>query len=221
MSNYICRPLTDVPDYLTKTIVVPASTTMYAGEVIVISALDTGITSNQSVFSATQMTTALLGKTCAVIINGGFEKLSDGRRPEGQPDYTQYTFTAGDVATVVMLSKGMMFEISNDSVNLNSLTATVGQVLYPVNAAYTFTLDSAANGVPAGTYSSLSVIALKNFRVGGLYGAGFASTMVVRVNEPTPRKSATQAASTASDAAGAVVDLNALIAKLKAAGLMA
>jgi predicted RecA/RadA family phage recombinase len=38
---------------------------------------------------------------------------------------------------------------------------------------------------------------------------------------PSPKQAAYQAASVASDAAGAVVDLNLLIGKLKAAGLMA
>ena len=108
--------------------------------------------------------------------------LPDGRRPEGQPDYTQYTFQAGDVVTIVFLAPQMRFEISNDSVNLNSLTPAAGQVLYPVNAAYALTLGAS---VPAGTFSSLKVLATKYFRLGGQFGGQFASTMVVAVGNPT------------------------------------
>lgn len=182
MSNYIARPLTDVPDYLVKTVVVPSGVTLYAGEVVTLGVLDTSISGNYTVFAATQMATAALGSPIGIVINGGFEKLPDGRRPAGQPDFTQYTFTAGDVVTVVELAVGMEFEISNDSVNLNSLTPAAGQVLYPVNAAYTLTLDTAANGVPTGTHSSLTVLGTKSFRLGGQFGAQFASTMVTIAN---------------------------------------
>jgi len=179
MSNYIARPLTDVPDYLVKTIIVPASTTLYAGQIVLLNSLDTSITGNFSVFSATQIATATLGQPVGIVINGGFEKLSDGRRPEGQPDYTQYTYTTGDVVTVILLAHGMEFEISNDSVNLNSNTAAAGQVLYPVNASYLLTLGTT---VPTGTYSSFTVLATKYFRLGGQFGGQFASTMVVITN---------------------------------------
>jgi hypothetical protein len=183
MFNYICRPVTPVPDYLVVNATVPAATTFYAGEVILVNTLDASISGNLSVYASTQPATANLGKQMAVIINGGFEELSDGRRPEGQPDFTQYTYSAGTVFTAIILTSAMRFEISNDSVNLNSLTPTAGQVLYPVNAANTLTLGTT---VPAGTYSSLSVLAPKYFRLGGQFGAQFASTMVVVVNVPTP-----------------------------------
>jgi len=183
MSNYICRPVVPVPDYLVVTTTVPSGQTFYAGEVVFNSALDSSISGNLSVYASTQPAVANLGKQMAIIINGGFEQLSDGRRPEGQPDFTQYTFAAGDVVTAIVLTSAMRFELSNDSVNLNSLTPTAGQVLYPVNAAYILTLGTA---VPAGTYSSFTVLATKYFRLGGQFGAQFASTMVVAVNVPTP-----------------------------------
>lgn len=182
MANYICAALTDVPDYLVVDVKVPTGETLYAGQIVTVEALDTGITGNYSVYTATEPATATLGKQMAIIINGGFEKLSDGRRPEGQPDFTKYTFTEGDVVTAIILAPAMRFEISNDSVNLNSVTPAAGKVLYPTNGAYNLTLDAT---VPTGTYSSLTVLATKYFRTGGLFGAGFASTMVTKVNLPT------------------------------------
>ena len=183
MSNYICRPLTKVPDHLVADVTVPAGVTFNAGQIVVANTLDSSIPGNYSVYAATQPATANLGKKMGVIINGGFEQLPDGRRPEGQPDFTQYTFAAGDVVTIVFLDPQMRFEISNDSVNLNSLTPAAGQALYPVNASYTMTLGAS---VPAGTFSSFTVLATKYFRLGGQFGGQFASTMVVVANIPTP-----------------------------------
>ncbi len=182
MSNYICRPLTEVPDYLVANVTVPAGVSLHAGQVVVANTLDASISGNYSVYAATQPATANLKTQMAIVINGGFEQLPDGRRPDGQPDYTQYTFVAGDVVTIVFLNPQMRFEISNDSVNLNTLTPAAGQVLYPVNGDYTLTLGAAA---PAGTYSSLAVLTTKYFRIGGQFGGQFANTMIVVAQIPT------------------------------------
>lgn len=184
MANYICRPVTEVPNYLVAAVTVPAGQTFHAGEVVFAKSLDSGvgIGANLSVFAATEPATALLGAQAAIVINDGFEQLADGRRPAGQPDYTQYTYAAGDVVTIVFLAPGMRFEISEDSVNLNSLTPAAGQVLYPVDGAYTMTLGAT---VPAGTFSSMTVLATKYFRLGGQFGAQFANTLVAIVNAPT------------------------------------
>lgn len=182
MANYICAPLTDVPDYLVVDVVVPTGETLYAGQIVTVESINTDISKNFSVYTATEPATATLGKQMAIIINGGFEQLSDGRRPEGQPDFTKYTFGAGEVVTAIILTPAMRFEIANDSVNLNSVTPAAGKVLFPVDGAYSLKLDAA---VPAGTYSSFTVLATKYFRTGGLFGAGFASTMVTKVNAPS------------------------------------
>lgn len=181
MANRLCRPVTAVPDYAVLNVSVPTGKTYYAGDVLLVESLDTGISGNWSVFTPVEPATANLGKQMAIVINDGFEKLADGRRPEGQPDYTQYSFTEGDIMTVVVLVQGFTFEISTDC--LGSGTATVGYSIHPVNAA---TKPVTASTTPAGTYSALTTIALKYFRSGGNFGSQFINTVVARVKQPTP-----------------------------------
>jgi hypothetical protein len=180
MANRICRPVTKVPDYLTLNATVPAGETLYAGDVVLVNTLDTNISGNYSVFASTQPATANLTKQMAIVINGGFEQLADGRRPAGQPDYSQYSFAEGEVVTVILLIEGLRFEISTDSF---TGTATLGWSIHPVNGAFK---PATAATTPAGTYSSLKTLALKNFRTGGNFGGQFISTVVAMVQQPTP-----------------------------------
>jgi hypothetical protein len=180
MANRICRPVTKVPEYLVLTATVPNGQTLYPGDVVLVNTLDTNISGNFSVFAATQPATANLGRQMAIVINGGFEQLPDGRRPEGQPDFSQYSFAAGEVITVILLVEGLRFEISNDCI---TGTTAVGNSIHPVNAAFK---PATAASTPSGTYSSFKTLALKNFRIGGLYGAQFISTVVAMVQQPTP-----------------------------------
>ena len=177
--NRICRPVTAVPDYLVLDIVVPTGKTFYAGDLVLVNTLDTTISGNYSVMAATDPATANLGRQMAIIINGGFEQLSDGRRPDGQPDFTRYSFVAGDVIPVILLAQGLRFEISTDSL---TGTPTVGFSIHPVDGA---NKPATVTATPAGTYSSLKTLALKNFRAGGLFGAQFISTVVAMVQQPT------------------------------------
>lgn len=179
MANRICRPVTAVPDYLVLKVLVGAGQTLYAGDIIDIDGLDTSISGNYSVFTANQPATATLGRQMAIVINGGFETLPDGRRPEGQPDFSQYSYVEGDVATVILLGQGLRFELSYDGL---TGTPAVGNSIYPVDGAFK---PSTSATTPAGTYSSLRTLALKNFRSGGLWGAGFISTVVAIVQQPT------------------------------------
>jgi hypothetical protein len=178
MANRICRPVTKIPELFVLNATVPVGQTLYAGDVVLVDTLDTNISGNYSVFASTQPATANLGKKMAIVINGGFELLADGRRPEGQPDYSQYGFVAGDVITVILLEEGMRFEISTDSF---TGTATLGWSIHPVNGAFK---AATAATTPAGTYSSLKTLALKNFRAGGKFGAQFISTVVAMVQQP-------------------------------------
>jgi hypothetical protein len=181
MANYICRPMVNVPDYLVASVTVPAGQTIYAGSVVNLATLDTSISGNFSVYAAATPVTATLGVQMGLVINGGWELLSDGRRPEGQPDYTQYSYAAGEVITVVVLAPKIRFEISDDAVTASG-TPAVGEFLYPVNNSWKLT-DGAS--VPSGTFSSLKILAKKYFRLGGLYGGQFASTMVAVAQNPT------------------------------------
>lgn len=182
MANRLCRVVGKVPDYAVVMVKVPAATTMYAGDVIAVSALDSGIANNYQVFVGTKPATANLGDRMAIIINDGFEQMTDGRRVEGNPDYTQYSYGAGEVVTAVFLLEGLTFEISDDCVTPISQTAiVVGDFFEPVDGAYKASVIAKATGRTSGVTSALKVIALKDFRTGGNFGGGFISTSVARV----------------------------------------
>ena len=116
MANYLCRATNPrVPDYLVKKVSVPADKTLHAGDIVMLKELDSGIENNYQVYTGTQPATDNLKLRAAIIINDGFETLPDGRRPKGQPDYTQYVYQAGDVVTAIMLVPGLDFELSTDT----------------------------------------------------------------------------------------------------------
>jgi hypothetical protein len=173
--NKIARPVTNVPDYLVGTVKVPVGETLYPGNILVADSVDATINGNWSVFAATKPVTANLGKTMAIVINGGWEHLPDGRRPEGNSDYTQYKFDEGEVVTIVFLATALRFEISKDALTTGA-TLTVGEVLYPTNDAWTLTEGTS---VPTSTVSYLKILANKYFRLGGQFGGEFAPTVIV------------------------------------------
>ena len=179
MANNLCRPVTEVPDYLVGVGIVPTGVTLYPGDIILANTLTGDISGNISVFAATKILTATLGEQMAIIINGGFEQLSDGRRPAGQPDYTQYSFPAGETFTMIFLAPQLRFEISYDAI---IGTPAVGNSLYPTNNSYDLTKGAVT---PSGTFSSLKVLALKYFRVGGQFGGQAINTVIAIVKNPT------------------------------------
>lgn len=175
MANYVCYPMTNVEEHLLANVTAPTGG-LKAGQVIVISAIDTTITGNYTQFVATQPTTALLKTNrVAIVINGGFETLSDGRRPAGQPDYTQYTYPAGATVPVLVLAPDVTFYLSDDCL---AAAATAGQYLSPANASNTLTAGAARS---ATALMNALVLAKKAFRLGGQFGAQFATGNVCRV----------------------------------------
>lgn len=178
MANRICIPMVEVPEYLVATIRVPAGKTIYPGNIVVAESVDAAIAGNFSVYAPEQPATANLGMQMALVINGGFEQLPDGRRPEGQPDYSKYEFIEGDVVTVVFMVAQMRFEISADCF---TGTPEVNAVAYPVDGADQM---EAGASVPVGTFSSIKLMAQKYFRIGGKFGGEFVTTYVVKVQNP-------------------------------------
>lgn len=177
--HYIARPVTENPGYMQAQIKVPAATTLYAGEVVVAENLDNTIAKNYQVYVPTQVTD--IGKeNIALILNGSFETLEDGRRPAGNPDYTQYIFQPGDVVTAHRLLPETRFELSIDSCDDTVISGTVkpGDNLVPKTGQYTLTYSAASETVTAKNY--LTVEALKYMRIGGQSGIEYAPTMVVR-----------------------------------------
>ena len=174
MANYVSRVASPhIPDYLVIKVSVPANKTITPGSVVPVLQLDTTITNNWNVYSGIQPATANLGVRMALILNDGFETLPDGRRPAGQPDYTQYTYSAGQVVTAVLLVPGLIVELSNDCVT-TAASAVVTDYLQPVNGSYSLSRIANATGVTAGTLTALQVDYVnKNSRIGGNLGAGF------------------------------------------------
>ena len=166
MANYLCRATNPrVPDYLVKKVSVPADTTLHAGDIVMLKALDSTIADNYQVYTGSKPATADLGLRAAIIINDGFETLADGRRPEGQPDYTQYIYQV----------PGLDFELSTDVIEG---TFTAGQYIEPVNGAYKGAVKATRT---EGTKSALMMLAKKNFRMGGMFGYQFIDTVVATV----------------------------------------
>lgn len=181
MANYLCRVTNPrVPDYLVVKVSVPTGQTLTAGNIVPVTTLDTDIPNNYQVYTGTKPATANLGVRMALIINDGFETLADGRRPAGQPDYTQYVYQAGDVVTAILLVPGITFEISQDAVT-SGTSAVAGDYLEPVNASYQMSRIQASTGRTEGTLSALQVLCTKNFRMGGQFGAQFITTIVAVV----------------------------------------
>lgn len=176
MANYLCRATNPrVPDYLVKKVSVPADTTLHAGDIVMLKELDSGIENNYQVYTGTQPATDNLKLRAAIIINDGFETLPDGRRPKGQPDYTQYVYQAGDVVTAIMLVPGLDFELSTDVI---TGAFAAGQYIEPVDGTYKGAVKTARTET---TKSALMMLAQKNFRMGGMFGYQFIDTVVATV----------------------------------------
>ena len=179
MANYIARTVTENPAYMQAQIKVPAGQTYHAGQVVVAESLDNSIRGNLSVYAPTAVAD-ITKEDIAIILNNGFETMADGRRPDGQPDYTQYEFRAGDVVTAHRLLPQTRYEISIDACAQSVKDATIapGDNLIPKNGSLELEYSKTGTAVTAKNY--LTIEATKYFRLGGLYGEQFASTLVVR-----------------------------------------
>lgn len=177
--NYFCKLVnSNLPEIHFANVMVAAGTTLRAGNIIVAETLDAAIRGNYSVYSAGEVTDITNQEVC-IVLNGEIETLADGRRPDGQPNYGKYEFKAGDVAPCVRLNtSNIKLEISKDALATDSAAVVVGGKLVPVNAEDTLTFEAATTDTTALNY--LKVEAKKYFRIGGISGAEFAETYVVR-----------------------------------------
>lgn len=183
-TNYICRAVTELPGYMQVKFRVPANTEISAGEIFVPNTLDTELGyGNWDVFEPDVV--GNVNDIPAIVLNGGFETMSDGRRPNGNPDYTQYVFKAGDTISAIKLLPETKFELSPDNfTNVAEFRAAlengvVNSYLIPVVGSSD--LKWTANKADINTKVYLVVEAVKYFRLGGLFGSDFALTLVVRV----------------------------------------
>lgn len=177
MAHYIGKCITPVVGSRhIANVLVPAGG-LTAGQLVFCDNLAT-IDGNREVYVATQPATAGLGGThLAMVVNGGLETLADGRRPAGQPDYTQYTFAEGDIATVVFLDAHLIFHVSPDVVTggtAGNPTADIGKYIIPANG----TNAGAVNASNTSVGNSLKIVGTANFPLGGLFGGQFATVYV-------------------------------------------
>ncbi len=181
MKHYVCRPVTELPAYMQAQVRVPAALTegLRAGEVVQAEKLDENLYGNYSVYMPEQITD-IAKQDWAIVLNGTFEEMSDGRRPDGNPDYTTYVYKPGEVATAIRMIPNIKFELSVDACDSTVAGATIkpGDNLVPKANEYALTYSAAATTVTAKHY--LTIEATKFFRLGGQFGGDFASTLVVR-----------------------------------------
>ena len=181
MAHYVCRPVTELPAYMQAQVRVPAALTegLRAGEVVQAEKLDENLYGNYSVYMPEQITD-IAKQDWAIVLNGTFEEMSDGRRPDGNPDYTTYVYKPGEVATAIRMIPNIKFELSVDACDSTVAKATIkpGDNLVPKANEYALTYSAAATDVTAKHY--LTIEATKFFRLGGKFGGDFASTLVVR-----------------------------------------
>lgn len=178
MKHYICRTVTELPGYMQANLRVPEGTQVYAGEIYMAKILDTDLGhGNWSVYLP-EVIEDVSKEVPAIVLNGGFETLNDGRRPDGNPDYTTYAFNPGDIVTAIRLEQGTKFEISYDAIS-NGIDVDGLGYLIPEEGVGLLKFVDTLNEVNSKVY--LKVEALKHFRIGGQFGGQFINTMVVRV----------------------------------------
>lgn len=182
MFHYICRTVTELPGYMFALIKVPEGDSMAAGEVYKAETLDTTIPGNTTVYVAEYVTDK--NDLPVIALNDSFETLLDGRRPDGQPDYTQYVYNEDEVINSVRLDKNVKLELGTDTLS-NQLdmkdiddTNLKDTWLYINNEGRLTWSNSFAN-VSSRVYFVIE--AVKYFRLGGQSGMEFARTLVVRV----------------------------------------
>ena len=177
MAQYLCRTTTELPAYMQVNFIVPEGTQMYAGDIYVPKILNDKLYGNWTVYEA-NMIENVSKEIPAIVINNGFETLADGRRPDGQPDYTEYAYDEGEVVTAIKLLPETKFEISFDTIQNNNDIEVKGYLI-PESGTNLLKFVPTIEEVNSKVY--LVIEALKHFRCGGAMGMGFIDTMVVRV----------------------------------------
>ena len=177
--HYIGQTVTENPAYMQAKVRVPAAVTLVAGNIVVAEELDTTLKGNVDVYSPKQVANATK-EDVAIILNNGFETLADGRRPDGQPDYTQYEYTNGEVITAHRLLPETRYRISIDACDDSVIVGTVkaGDNLIPKNGQYTLSYSAKGTAVTAKNY--LTVEAIEYFQLGGQFGSEMVPCLIVR-----------------------------------------
>ena len=196
MAHYICRTITETPGYMQAQFKVPEGVQTYAGDIFLAETLDTDIEyGNWLTFEPGELDD-ITKEVPVIVLNGGFETLPDGRRPDGNNDWTSYAFESGEVFTAIRLLPELRLEISYDSIKNKNDIDGLGYLIPEVGSSSLRFVKTLSN-VETKVY--LKVEALKEFRLGGLFGGEFAKTLVARVKynsklaQPDPEITAIQA----------------------------
>lgn len=173
----ICRLLTEVSEKNVERIKIPAGVTLKAGDVVMCEVLDTSDASNIDVYNGAQVADITADVPC-IVINQGFEQLPDGRRPEGNPNPADYTFTEGMVITVIRLENDLKFFISNDTLdNVGVVAPAIGVKLIPQATDY----QLATSSTIATSITALNIEKLQTQPIGGQFGSAFVAGVIARV----------------------------------------
>lgn len=177
MSTRLCRPLFEVGDTDVAKTKIPASSTFYAGQVVMAETLDSSITNNLEVYSPTPVSDVTTDYPC-ILCNQGYETLSDGRRVTGNSNIGTYTWANENTLTAIRLKKGMKFFISDDCLdNTGVVVPASGVYLIPQVGDYDL-----ATSASAGTcVTALVIETTHNEGIGGQNSFQFASGSVARV----------------------------------------
>lgn len=176
----VCYTMTKVPDHYVSIVRVPEATTLYPGQMVVADSIDAGIPDNFQVRVPSAPTADNIKKEIVgIVVNGGFETLPDGRRPDGQPDFSQYEFVAGDFATIIWLLPKVVVYISDDCVTQGG-NVNLGSFITPTATSMDPT-GTDTEPAPGAVKSYCKIMYKKTTRSGGQFGAGFITGSVCEV----------------------------------------
>ena len=159
--NYICDVRDTAPAL--NVVNVKAADVLKAGDVVAINKL-VDDEENREVYEATMPADGDI--RYAIIVNQGIEELEDGRRPEGQPNFTSFTFKAGTVLHAVILGYAPIpFVIADNQIDG---TAGVGKFLAPKAGQHKLAVVDAKADIATLAIEKVSV----EIPMGGMFGMG-------------------------------------------------
>lgn len=175
--EYISQPINPkVSSRLLGKIKVPVGG-LNPGNVVIADTLDASISGNYEVFAATKPTTATLGSThLALVLNDGFETITGGRRPVGQPDYFQYVYNEGEIVPILFLDEHLEIQISLDAIDQTARSrAAVDKYLIPQNNSNLLTVS---DSIPSEVGVAFKIIGQRMVPLGGNFGDERAPAMI-------------------------------------------
>lgn len=157
--NYICDVRDTAPAL--NVVNVKAEVALKAGDVVAINTL-VADAENREVYAATQPAEGDI--KYAIIVNQGIEELADGRRPEGQPNFTAFEFKAGTVLHAVILGYAPIpFVIANNQIDG---TPEAGKYLVPEAGQFKLKVAAAAGNLGSLYIEKTNV----EIPMGGMFG---------------------------------------------------